>query len=133
MPLTAADVERVAFGNASLGRRGYARTEVDQLLRRVSDTLAGRDDLTAAEVHHVAFSRPLTGGRGYDERDVDTFLDHVEDELLRRSGRAEHYHVPASRTGEHESDHAPRLPFHDVASLPNPADAGGATHVRYGR
>lgn len=132
MSLTADDVENTVFDTAALGRRGYARAEVDNFLRRIGDTLAGRDDLTAAEVHHVEFSRPLQGG-GYDQREVHRFLDRVEDELLRRSGRAEDYHVPRAREGEHRREHAPRLCPEDVASLPRAVDPGGAGDVRYGR
>lgn len=98
MPLTAGDVDSVAFGNAPVGRRGYAKQEVDSFLQRIARTLTGEDDLTAAEVHHVEFSRPHLGKRGYHERDVDAFLDQAEDELLRRSGHAGGYEVPHART-----------------------------------
>jgi DivIVA domain-containing protein len=95
MPLTAEDVSRVEFGNAPIGRRGYAKHEVDEFLRRIAKTLTDEDDLTAAEVHHVMFSKPLLGKRGYDERQVDEFLDTVEDELAGRTGRPEP--VPTAR------------------------------------
>ncbi|GHF00862.1 DivIVA domain-containing protein [Amycolatopsis deserti] len=96
MSLSAEDVYRVEFGNAPIGRRGYAKHEVDEFVERIARTLAGEDDLTAAEVHHVMFSKPLLGKRGYDEREVDEFLDQVEDEFARRGGRP--YPVPEART-----------------------------------
>ncbi|HVW39894.1 MAG TPA: DivIVA domain-containing protein [Amycolatopsis sp.] len=87
MSLTAEDVNRMEFGNAPLGRRGYAKNEVDEFVRRIAKTLKDEDDLTAAEVHHVMFSKPLIGKRGYDERAVDDFLDAAEDTLAARTGR----------------------------------------------
>lgn len=97
MPLTADDVDGVAFTSAPIGRRGYARHEVDEFVRRIARTLRSADDLTAAEVHHVDFARPLIGKRGYDEREVDEFLDRAEDELLSRSGHRNTYQVPSAR------------------------------------
>lgn len=81
MSFTAEDVLALEFANAPLGRRGYAKNEVDGFVRRVADTLSGQDDLTPAEVHHVQFGRPLIGRRGYDEHEVDEFLDAVEEYL----------------------------------------------------
>ncbi|MFD9889635.1 DivIVA domain-containing protein [Amycolatopsis sp. NPDC059027] len=90
MSFTAEDLAEVTFGNAPIGRRGYAKHEVDAFIRRIAKTFAEEDDLTAAEVHHVMFSRPLIGKRGYDEREVDEFLDEVEQQLVTETGR----HVP---------------------------------------
>lgn len=87
MSFTAEDITGVTFPNAPIGRRGYAKHEVDAFFERIADTIADRDDLTAAEVHHVMFSRPLIGKRGYDERDVDKFLDKVEEQLAHRTGQ----------------------------------------------
>lgn len=97
MSLTAEDVYRVAFGNAPIGRRGYAKNEVDAFVRRIAKTLEDSDDLTAAEVHHVEFDKPLLGRRGYDEREVDEFLEKAEDTLAQRFGQA--HQLPAARTG----------------------------------
>jgi DivIVA domain-containing protein len=96
MSYTAEDLAEITFGNAAIGRRGYAKHEVDEFVRRIAKTLAGEDDLTAAEVHHVAFAKPLIGKRGYDEREVDEFLDRVEDQLAGVSGRAPT--LPGART-----------------------------------
>ncbi|MFF5988867.1 DivIVA domain-containing protein [Prauserella flavalba] len=99
MSFTADDVRDVEFRNAPIGRRGYAKNEVDEFVQRIVKTLADEDDLTAAEVHHVQFGRPLIGKRGYDEREVDEFLDEVEETLLVRTGvRPGSHHVPAART-----------------------------------
>lgn len=98
MPLTADDADGVVFTGAPIGRRGYAKHEVDEFVARIARTLRSADDLTAAEVHHVDFSRPLIGKRGYDEREVDDFLDRAEEELLRRTGRNDGYGVPQART-----------------------------------
>jgi len=87
MSFTAEDLAEVAFGNAPIGRRGYAKHEVDDFVRRIAKTIADEDDLTAAEVHHVLFAKPLIGKRGYDEREVDQFLDAVEAQLADLSGR----------------------------------------------
>ncbi|MFF0147982.1 DivIVA domain-containing protein [Amycolatopsis sulphurea] len=87
MTFTAEDLAEVAFGNAPIGRRGYAKHEVDDFVRRIAKTIADQDDLTAAEVHHVLFGKPLIGKRGYDEREVDEFLDAVEEQLATRSGK----------------------------------------------
>lgn len=88
MSFTAKDVYAVEFRNAPIGRRGYAKNEVDQFVQRIAKTLADEDDLTAAEVHHVMFGKPLLGRRGYDEREVDDFLDAIEDQLAASFGRA---------------------------------------------
>src|SRR5215217_2803660 len=86
MPLSTEEVRDIHFSNAPIGRRGYAKHEVDEFVARIGKTLHGEDDLTAAEVHHVAFAKPLVGRRGYDERQVDRFLDQAEDELANRTG-----------------------------------------------
>jgi DivIVA domain-containing protein len=96
MPFTTEDLAEVTFGNAPIGRRGYAKDEVDEFVRRIAKTFADEDDLTAAEVHHVMFSKPLIGKRGYDEREVDEFLDSVEEDLADRTGRAPV--LPGART-----------------------------------
>ncbi|UMP05957.1 DivIVA domain-containing protein [Amycolatopsis sp. EV170708-02-1] len=96
MSFTAEDIAGATFPNAPIGRRGYAKHEVDAFLERIADTLSDRDDLTAAEVHHVMFSRPLIGKRGYDEREVDDFLDKVEEQLAQRTGQHA-LHVPGAR------------------------------------
>jgi DivIVA domain-containing protein len=88
MSFTAEEVHRLEFTNAPIGRRGYAKHEVDQFVERIARTLDGKDDLTPAEVHHVMFGKPLLGRRGYDERQVDEFLDAVEEELSERFGHA---------------------------------------------
>ncbi|EME63785.1 DivIVA domain-containing protein [Amycolatopsis decaplanina] len=87
MSFTAEEITGATFPNAPIGRRGYAKHEVDAFLERIADTISDRDDLTAAEVHHVMFSRPLIGKRGYDEREVDDFLDKVEGQLAHRTGQ----------------------------------------------
>ncbi|PRX49972.1 DivIVA domain-containing protein [Prauserella shujinwangii] len=98
MSFTAADVRNIEFGNAPIGRRGYAKHEVDEFMERIAKTLSGQDDLTAAEVHHVAFGRPLIGKRGYDEREVDEFLDAIEEQLLHGTGaRRDAHQVPSAR------------------------------------
>lgn len=96
MSFTAEDLAEVTFGNAPIGRRGYAKHEVDEFVRRIAKTFAEEDDLTAAEVHHVIFAKPLIGKRGYDEREVDDFLDTVEDQLATRTGHAPD--LPGART-----------------------------------
>ena len=96
MSFTAEDLAEVTFGNAPIGRRGYAKHEVDEFVRRIAKTFAEEDDLTAAEVHHVVFAKPLIGKRGYDEREVDDFLDRVEDQLASRTGHAPD--LPGART-----------------------------------
>ncbi|WP_216215073.1 DivIVA domain-containing protein [Amycolatopsis aidingensis] len=114
MSLTADDAHSMDFGTAPIGRRGYAKEEVDAFVRRIAQTLSGQDDLTAAEIHHVEFSRPIIGRRGYDEREVDAFLDAAEEELLGRSGLSGDAHrVPAARedspaVDEHQG-HADRV------------------------
>ncbi|MBB4688271.1 DivIVA domain-containing protein [Amycolatopsis jiangsuensis] len=108
MSFTAEDLTEVAFGNAPIGRRGYAKHEVDDFVRRIAKTIADEDDLTAAEVHHVLFSKPLIGKRGYDEREVDQFLDVVEDQLADLSGRRAPV-VPGARDeSEATAERAPR-------------------------
>jgi DivIVA domain-containing protein len=108
MSFTAEDLAEVTFGNAPIGRRGYAKNEVDEYVRRIAKTITDEDDLTAAEVHHVMFDKPLIGKRGYDEREVDQFLDEVEDQLADLSGRRAP-NVPGARD-EHEAtaQRAPR-------------------------
>ena len=100
MSFTAEDLAEVTFGNAPIGRRGYAKHEVDEFVRRIAKTFAEEDDLTAAEVHHVMFSKPLIGKRGYDEKEVDDFLDQVESQLAARTGHAPE--LPGARA-EHEA------------------------------
>jgi DivIVA domain-containing protein len=96
MSFTTEDIANVEFGTSPIGKRGYAKAEVDEFLRRIAKTFADEDDLTAAEVHHVMFAKPLIGKRGYDEREVDEFLDAVENELVNRTG-ARSYPVPSAR------------------------------------
>lgn len=98
MSLTAEDVYNMEFANAAIGRRGYAKDEVDAFVRRIAKTLEDADDLTAAEVHHVMFNKPLLGKRGYDEREVDEFLELAEDTLAARTGYAANP-LPSARTG----------------------------------
>ncbi|SEF27485.1 DivIVA domain-containing protein [Amycolatopsis pretoriensis] len=98
MSFTAEDLAEVTFGNAPIGRRGYAKHEVEEFVRRIAKTLAEEDDLTAAEVHHVVFAKPLIGKRGYDEKEVDDFLDRVEDQLAARTGHAPD--LPGARTSD---------------------------------
>jgi DivIVA domain-containing protein len=97
------DVAGVEFGTSPIGRRGYAKAEVDEFVRRIAKTFAEQDDLTAAEVHHVMFAKPLIGKRGYDEHEVDEFLDAVESELVNRSGIRPHL-VPGARLAEQATD-----------------------------
>ncbi|MEU4666751.1 DivIVA domain-containing protein [Amycolatopsis sp. NPDC023774] len=111
MSFTAEDLIEVTFGNAPIGRRGYAKQEVDEFVRRIAKTIAEEDDLTAAEVHHVMFNKPLIGKRGYDEREVDQFLDAVEEQLADLSGRRAPA-VPGARD-EHEAT-ASRAPRPEV-------------------
>lgn len=113
MSFTANDVYAIEFSNAPIGRRGYAKNEVDQFMQRIAKTLAGEDDLTAAEVHHVMFAKPLLGRRGYDEREVDDFLDAIEEQLAARSGQA-----PVLPTARQESQAIEAL----AASEPDPVD-----------
>ncbi|QRP47008.1 DivIVA domain-containing protein [Amycolatopsis sp. FDAARGOS 1241] len=108
MSFTAEDLTEVTFGNAPIGRRGYAKHEVDDFVRRIAKTIADEDDLTAAEVHHVMFSKPLIGKRGYDEREVDDFLDVVEAQLADLSGRRVPSVPGARAAGEATSARAPR-------------------------
>ncbi|MBB1152575.1 MULTISPECIES: DivIVA domain-containing protein [Amycolatopsis] len=115
MPFTAEDLAEVAFGNAPIGRRGYAKQEVDDFVRRIAKTIADEDDLTAAEVHHVLFSKPLIGKRGYDEREVDQFLDEVETQLADRSGRRAPL-IPGSR--DHSEATAGRASWPVVTEAP---------------
>lgn len=118
MSFTADDAARVEFGNAPIGRRGYAKDEVDGFVQRIARTLAGEDDLTAAEVHHVEFGRPIIGKRGYDERQVDEFLDEVETELLNRSGLHPAGHqVPAARQHDQATTPGRWQQLHVPASL----------------
>jgi DivIVA domain-containing protein len=113
MSFTAEDLAEVTFGNAPIGRRGYAKDEVDEFVRRIAKTLAEEDDLTAAEVHHVMFSKQLIGKRGYDEKEVDDFLDQVERQLADRSGFAPD--LPGARA-EHEATA-------ERAAAPRPTEA----------
>ncbi len=113
MSFTTEDLAEVSFGHAPIGRRGYAKGEVDEFVRRIARTLADEDDLTAAEVHHVMFSKPLIGKRGYDEKEVDDFLDQVEDQLADRTGHAPG--LPGARA-EHEATA-------ERATPPAPAEA----------
>lgn len=101
MRLTADSVNTIALGSPPIGRRGYAKEEVDAFLSRIAETLRGEDDLTAAEVHHVEFSRPLLSRHAYDERDVDTVLDQAEEALLHSRAHTEDYRIPQARA-EHE-------------------------------
>ncbi|GAA3576969.1 DivIVA domain-containing protein [Amycolatopsis ultiminotia] len=119
MSFTAEDLTEVTFGNAPIGRRGYAKHEVDDFVRRIAKTIADEDDLTAAEVHHVLFSKPLIGKRGYDERAVDEFLDVVESQLADRFGHRAPT-VPGARTrSEATAERAPRpSPVDPAEQLP---------------
>jgi DivIVA domain-containing protein len=114
MSFTAQDIYGIEFSNAPIGRRGYAKNEVDQFVDRIAKTLDEQDDLSAAEVHHVMFAKPLLGRRGYDEREVDDFLDAVEDQLATSSGLSA-YPLPSAREESQAID---------AATEPNPVDHG---------
>jgi DivIVA domain-containing protein len=107
MSFTTEDVAGVEFGTSPIGKRGYAKSEVDEFVRRIAKTFADEDDLTAAEVHHVMFSKPLIGKRGYDERQVDEFLDSVESELVNRTGVRSN-RVPSARDETQATDERAR-------------------------
>jgi DivIVA domain-containing protein len=114
MPVTVDDIKRVEFTNAPIGRRGYAKNEVNAFIERVAKTLVNEDDLTSAEVHHVMFGKPPIGKRGYDEKEVDDFLDMVEETLAARSGTHRQAHrVPSSRDQDQATDE--RAPRNDRA------------------
>lgn len=103
MSFSTEGVSDVEFGTSPMGKRGYAKNEVDEFVRRIAKTFADEDDLTAAEVHHVTFSKPLIGKRGYDEREVDAFLDAVENELVDRTGVRSHP-LPGARDRDQAAD-----------------------------
>lgn len=103
MTLTIDDVQHAEFPSAPIGRRGYAREQVDDFLDRIVRTLADEDDLTAAEVHHVTFGRPMIGKRGYDEKEVDEFLDKAEETLVEHRGQEIHQ-VPSAREHHQATD-----------------------------
>jgi DivIVA domain-containing protein len=108
MSFTTEDVAGVEFGTSPVGKRGYAKSEVNEFVRRIAKTFANEDDVTAAEVHHVMFSRPLIGKRGYDEREVDEFLDAVEHELGDRTGIGSH-RIPGARDQTQATDERAQL------------------------
>lgn len=83
--LTAAEVHRVTFDKAPLGKRGYDEDQVDDFLDRIEAALAGRDSLTAQDVRDVVFDNAPMIKRGYHQDQVDEFLDVVVDELERRA------------------------------------------------
>ncbi|HVV13811.1 DivIVA domain-containing protein [Amycolatopsis sp.] len=118
MSLTPEDVYRVEFSNAAVGRRGYAKQEVDAFVRRIAKTLADEDDLTAAEVHHVEFNKPLLGKRGYDEKEVDEFLDKLEEQLAARTFKA--YPMPMARESSQATEARWERPAHTPEPAPQP-------------
>ena len=70
-------------------RRGYERTQVDDLIRRIHATLAGADGpgvpVTAADVRMAEFHTTLFR-TGYDEEEVDDALEGFAEQLDRRQG-----------------------------------------------
>ncbi|MEU5989676.1 DivIVA domain-containing protein [Spirillospora sp. NPDC047418] len=62
--------------------RGYDRTQVDTLLRRVSQALDGGPPISAEEVRGTRFDVVL---RGYDSRSVDELLRECIRELQARA------------------------------------------------
>ena len=103
MSFTTEDVAGVEFGTSPVGKRGYAKGEVDEFVRRIAKTFAGQDNLTAGAVHHAMFSKPLIGKRGYDEHEVDDFLDAVENDLINRTDVHSHQ-VPGAREHDQATD-----------------------------
>jgi DivIVA domain-containing protein len=118
-PLNTDEVQNIHFPNAPIGRRGYAKHEVDEFMARIHKTLHDEDDLTAAEVHHVAFSKPLVGRRGYDERQVDHFLDRAEDAISERTG-LRGGHIPLSRRPSEATMATPGTPSSVLPTLVTP-------------
>ncbi len=103
MPLTADDVNNVAFSKAPMGHSGYDEDQVDAFLDRAGQALLQPDSLasgslTPAEVQAARFAKPPIGKRGYHQDEVDTFLDLVADELGRRQGRPLSALEPTSRS-----------------------------------
>lgn len=62
-------------------RRGYAKTEVDALMERVSAYFDDGAELTAADVRSQTF-HPAKGSHAYDEASVDRYLARVVEVLL---------------------------------------------------
>ncbi len=92
MPLTADDVNNVAFSKAPMGHSGYDEDQVDTFLDRAGQALLqpgslASGSLTPAEIQGARFAKPPIGKRGYHQDEVDTFLELVAGELARRQGR----------------------------------------------
>ncbi|MEC3975990.1 DivIVA domain-containing protein [Amycolatopsis sp. H20-H5] len=83
--MTPEEVRETAFGQASLGTRGYREQDVDEFLKLLEQTLSGDDVLTANDVRKAAFTKAPKGSRGYDEAEVDAFLDLAEHALQVRN------------------------------------------------
>ena len=82
MSFTAEDLAEVTFGHAPIGRRGYAKHEVDAFLDLIAEALAGRNILTPDDIHYVEFTIMPVGMRSYDQAQVDMFLDEAEAALV---------------------------------------------------
>jgi DivIVA domain-containing protein len=85
------DVAAKRFGTTRW-REGYEPHDVDELLARVSETLAGFErrrsinPITAAEVASALFT-PTKFRQGYDQNDVDDFLDEIVAALREHEAR----------------------------------------------
>jgi DivIVA domain-containing protein len=85
------DVAAKKFGTTRW-REGYEPQDVDELMERVRETLAGFErrrsinPITAAEVASALFT-PTKFREGYDQNDVDDFLDEIVAALREHEAR----------------------------------------------
>jgi DivIVA domain-containing protein len=85
------DVAAKKFG-MTRWREGYEPTEVDELMERVRETLAGYErrrsinPITSAEVVAALFA-PTKFREGYDQNHVDDFLDEIVAALREHEAR----------------------------------------------
>lgn len=87
--LSSLDVREATFGKPPIGKRGYNKEQVDELLEQIADRLESRNALSADDVRHARFGLPPILRRGYNEDQVDVFLDRAvaSIEALQQRGR----------------------------------------------
>lgn len=85
------DVAAKKFGTTRW-REGYEPRDVDELMERVRETLAGYErrrsinPISAVEIVEARFT-PTRFREGYDQNDVDDFLDEIVAALQQHEAR----------------------------------------------
>jgi DivIVA domain-containing protein len=75
--VTPDEVRAVEFRRPRIGKRGYDKEFVDDILSRIEQTLRSQPRISREELNAVKWRRPPIGKRGYREEDVEELVQRV--------------------------------------------------------